>query len=74
MIDTVFWSWQNDLSARLNRAFIRDALAVAVDRVSETLDVEDVERVTLDRDTKATAGMADISQTILEKIPAREIP
>lgn len=68
MTDTVFWSWQNDLPARLNRDFIRDALAIAVDRVSETLDVEDVERVALDHDTKATAGMADISQTILEKI------
>lgn len=66
--ETVFWSWQNDLPSKTNRAFLREALAVAVDRVSDELEVEDVERLDLDHDTKATPGMADISQTILAKI------
>lgn len=68
MSDTVFWSWQNDLSSKTNREFIRSALEVAVDRVSQELDVEEVERIELDHDTKSTVGMADIGQTILEKI------
>ena len=68
MSDTVFWSWQDDLPARSNRAFIRDCLAAAVDRVSNALDVDEMERVDLDHNTKGTPGMADISQTILEKI------
>ena len=68
MNDTVFWSWQNDLPPKTNRNFLREAIAVAVDRVSAELDVEDVERVELDHDTKASPGMADISQTILNKI------
>ena len=40
----------------------------AVDRVSDALEVDEMERVDLDHDTKGTPGMADISQTILEKI------
>lgn len=68
MSDTVFWSWQNDLPSKTNRSFLREAIAIAVDRVSAELDVEDVERVELDHDTKASPGMADISQTILNKI------
>lgn len=68
MNDTVFWSWQNDYSGKTNRHFIRDALLAAVNLVSAELDVEDAERLVLDHDTKSTAGMADISHTILEKI------
>lgn len=68
MKDTVFWSWQNDLPSKTNREFIRQALSVAVDRVSQELDVEDVERVELDHDTKSSPGMVDIGQTILDKI------
>ena len=68
MSDTVFWSWQDDLPSKSNRSFIRDCLVAAVDRVSDALDVDEMERVDLDHDTKGTPGMADISQTILEKI------
>jgi hypothetical protein len=68
MNDTVFWSWQNDLTPKTNRSFLREAIAIAVDRVSAELDVEDVERLELDHDTKASPGMTDISQTILTKI------
>lgn len=68
MSDTVFWSWQADLDKNLNRSFIRDALARAVEKVSDELDVEDVDRVSLDHDTKSASGMADISHTILEQV------
>ncbi|WP_197922753.1 hypothetical protein [Thiosulfatihalobacter marinus] len=68
MSDTIFWSWQNDLPASINRQFLRNALEVAVDRVSDLLDVEDAPRINLDHDTRSTPGMADISQTIFEKI------
>lgn len=34
MSDTVFWSWQNDLPANINRQFLRNSLEVAVDKVS----------------------------------------
>lgn len=68
MSDTVFWSWQNDLPSKTNREFVRHALSVAVDRVSEQLDIEDVERIELDHDTKSAPGMVDIGQTILDKI------
>lgn len=68
MSDTVFWSWQDDLPSKSNRSFIRDCLVAAVDRVSNALDVDEMERVDLDHDTKGTPGMVDISKTILEKI------
>lgn len=68
MTDTVFWSWQDDLPSKTNRDFLRDALADAVNCMSQELDVEDVDRLELDHDTKSALGMADISQTILEKI------
>lgn len=68
MVDTVFWSWQDDLPSKVNRDFLREALAIAVDRMSQELDLEDVDRLELDHDTKSAPGMADISQTILEKI------
>lgn len=68
MSDTVFWSWQNDLPSKTNREFVREALLEAVKRVSEKLDLEEVQRLELDHDTKSTPGMADIGRTILEKI------
>jgi hypothetical protein len=68
MSDTVFWSWQNDLPSKTNREFLRDILSVAVDRISEELEVEEVDRIELDHDTKSTPGMADIGPVILSKI------
>jgi len=67
MSDTVFWSWQDDLPASINRQFLRNSLEVAVDRVSDLLDVEDAPGINLDHDTRSTPGMADI-KTIFEKI------
>jgi hypothetical protein len=64
----VFWSWQNDVTPKQNRDFIRNALAEAVERVGDELGLEDADRPELDHDTKQTPGMADIAATILEKI------
>ena len=70
MSDTVFWSWQADLPAKSNREFIRNCLAEAVKQVSTALDVDEMERVDLDHDTKDTLGMVDISEAVLNKIRA----
>jgi hypothetical protein len=64
----VFWSWQNDVTPKQNRHFIRNALADAVERVGDELGLEDADRPELDHDTLQTPGMADIAATILEKI------
>lgn len=64
----VFWSWQNDYSAKTCRHFIREALNDAIGTAGEELGLEDAERPEIDHDTKDTAGMAEITRTILEKI------
>jgi hypothetical protein len=55
----VFWSWQNDVTPKENRHFIRGALAEAVERASDELGLEDADRPELDHDTKNTPGMAE---------------
>ncbi len=64
----VFWSWQNDLSPKCCRHFIRDALFEAVKAAGQELGFEDAERPELDHDTRDTPGMAEITATILDKI------
>ncbi|WP_292485488.1 hypothetical protein [Mesorhizobium sp.] len=64
----VFWSWQNDYSPKTCRHFIREALNDAIGTAGEELGLEDAERPEIDHDTKDTAGMAEITRTILEKI------
>ena len=64
----IFWSWQNDSNPKANRHFIREALAQAVERAGNELGLEDAERPELDHDTKNTAGMVEITSTILRKI------
>lgn len=60
----VFWSWQNDYSAKTCRHFIREALVAAIGAAGEELGLEDAERPEIDHDTKDT----EITATILEKI------
>jgi len=64
----VFWSWQNDYAPKFNRHFIRNALSEAVERAGDELGLEDAERPELDHDTKNTAGMVEITNTIFRKI------
>lgn len=69
MSETVFWSWQADLSSKSNRSFIKDALLIALGKVQEELQVEEPDRqVTLDHDTKSAQGMADIAATIFDQV------
>ncbi len=60
----VFYCWQSDLPGRVNRNFIRDALAAAATLVATKSGV----KVTIDQDTKNVAGSPIISETILKKI------
>lgn len=67
----VFYSWQSDRPARVNRNFIERALETAVKQVNAdaSLDV----RLVVDRDTRGVSGTPPVSQTILEKIKKCDI-
>lgn len=64
--NTVFFSWQSDLDGRITRHLIRDALEVAVAKIS--VGLEEAERPTVTSDTQGVAGTPDIVATILRKI------
>ncbi|MDR9782145.1 hypothetical protein [Rhizobium redzepovicii] len=64
----IFWSWQSDTPSDTNRNFIREALVAAIAMVAEEISVEEAPRPQIDHDTKSTAGMADIVDTIFGKI------
>jgi hypothetical protein len=66
MSTTVFYSWQSDLDAKLNRFFIRDCLKDALKKLSRESDYG--ESVRLDSDTSGIPGTPDIASTIFEKI------
>ena len=66
MGQTIFWSWQSDRNERVSRHLIRDALVIALERLTSGSDIE--ERLELDHDTKGLPGSPDIVASILEKI------
>lgn len=66
MSTTIFYSWQSDLDAKLNRFFIRDCLKEALKKLS--YEPEYGESVRLDSDTSGVPGTPDIASTIFEKI------
>jgi hypothetical protein len=68
MSQTVFWSWQSDLSPALTKDFIKDALVEALDTVAQELDLESADRLEIDHDTKGEAGLVEIVTTIFKKI------
>ncbi|MDN7607896.1 hypothetical protein QZM28_14530 [Burkholderia multivorans] len=68
MSETVFWSWQSDLPAATTKDFIKDALAQALEQVSEELQLEMADRLELDHDTKGEPGLVEIVSTIFRKI------
>lgn len=68
MSRTVFWSWQSDLPAATTKDFIKDALAQAIEKVAEELQLEVADRLELDHDTKGEAGLVEIVATIFRKI------
>lgn len=68
---TVFWSWQSDRSERETRHLIREALVVALDRLTGESDIE--ERLEIDHDTRGLPGSPDIVASILDKIDAASV-
>lgn len=71
MSKTVFWSWQSDRSERETRHLIREALLVALDRLTGESDIE--ERIEIDHDTRGLPGSPDIVVLILKKIDAASV-
>lgn len=69
----VFWSWQSDTPAKLNKDFVKAALQDAVAQVSEDLGFTEAERPTVDHDTKDEPGLVAIVETIFKKIEAAEV-
>lgn len=67
---SVFWSWQSDRPASLNKEFVKQALARAIDDIAADLVLSPAERPELDHDTKGEPGMVEIVNTILRKIEA----
>jgi hypothetical protein len=62
----IFYSWQSDRPARINKNFIERALSEAVKRINAepAIGVE----LTIDKDTKGVSGTPPITETILKKI------
>lgn len=64
----IFWSWQSDLPASTNNAFIREALLEALILSARDLGLDPANRPELDHDTKGEAGLVEIAATILKKV------
>jgi hypothetical protein len=67
----IFYSWQSDTPANLNRSFIQKALCEAIKRLKSDTTLEPALRCTpveVDADTQGVPGSPPIAQTILAKI------
>jgi hypothetical protein len=66
----VFYSWQSDTPTKEGRNLIQRALEMAVQAISEDVQVEEPlrEELQVDRDTQDVPGSPPIFPTILEKI------
>lgn len=64
----VFWSWQSDTPASCNKDFVKQALQLALERVSDELGLDEANRAEVDHDTKGAAGMVAIVDEIFRKI------
>lgn len=71
MAKKIFWSWQSDTDPRVTRNLIREALAMALEKIGS--DFEEADRPEIDQDTKDVAGTPDIVASILEKIDAASV-
>ena len=68
---TVFYSWQSDSPADVNREFIETALTEALQRLKADAQLESAVRtlpLELDKDTQGVPGSPPITQTIFDKI------
>ena len=64
--ETIFYSWQSDVSPQNNRYLIEDALKRAIKVINK--DGSFVNEFILDRDTKGVPGAPKIAETILDKV------
>lgn len=64
----VFWSWQSDTPANLNKEFVKEALTQALEQVSDDLGFTEAERPEVDHDTKGAPGLVAIVEEIFKKI------
>lgn len=71
MARTVFWSWQSDRSERETRHLIREAIVIALDRLTGETEIE--ERLEIDHDTRGLPGSPEIVSAILAKIDAAAV-
>jgi hypothetical protein len=70
-METIFYSWQSDSPNNVNRNFIREALLKSIEKITESLGLEDAIR--LDQDTAGIPGSPEIFNSILKKIEASAI-
>ncbi|MGE4011939.1 MAG: hypothetical protein AB7G15_07370, partial [Alphaproteobacteria bacterium] len=75
MARTLFYSWQSDHHASVNRSFIEDAIRKALAVRKKALEIESPDRersadskLTLDKDTLNVPGTPDITGEIFRKI------
>ncbi len=64
----VFWSWQSDTPANLNKNFVKSALENAIQLATEDLDLSEADRPELDHDTKGAPGLVSIVDMVFKKI------
>ncbi|WP_124597170.1 hypothetical protein [Burkholderia stagnalis] len=69
----IFWSWQSDTSAKVNKNFVKTAIQNALSQVSDELGLTEAERPEIDHDTKDAPGLVSIVDTIFKKIEQAEI-
>jgi hypothetical protein len=71
MAFTIFYSWQSDISAKVNRNFIEDALVKAIKKLGQDIKIQEAlrdEEIEIDKDTQGVPGIPPIVDTIFKKI------
>ena len=70
MSQTVFFSWQSDVPAKYGKAFIEEALKLAITRIAKNNELEESNRppLRIDKDTSGEGGNVSIVETIFRKI------
>ena len=64
----IFYSWQSDTPSNIGKAFIREALDLALKKIEASMDLDEAERPFIDQDTQGVMGSPGIADTIFEKI------
>jgi hypothetical protein len=74
MPSTVFFSWQADTPSRIGRSLLHDVLEDACRALGADNELTDAARgLTVDSDTRGTAGSPPIVETIFRKIDAASV-